>query len=337
MYGGEDMVSLVVIDYKSAERTVRFIKEFYDNLVYEDKANITVVDNSMDEDNYTALVEGAVELDLLSIPQDIKDRINRESVQTARIERAVMLNGTRGSVLIIKSNENGGCPKGNNTGAVAAYQIFRDKYTIFSNSDLFFEKPFDLELITRPMEVLPDVGITGPRVVGLDGKRQSPHRKLGIWKMHIFPYLFWPVMSVVNRIADRENIFTSMDLRDESGYAYRVMGSFMAVNTKEFFDVGMFDENVFIYGEEMVLAEKMEGIGKRAYYVNECEIRHEHGATTKKSFSNIKTQRLKFDADLYYQQNYMGASSLEVFLAKLGFGMYERIYFPFKSLLKKES
>lgn len=331
------MVSLVIIDYKSAERTVRFIKDFYDNLVYDKSANITVVDNSVDEANFNALSEGASGLGIFSNPEDIICSMDRSGIQASRIEKAVYLKGERGSLLLIKSTENGGCPKGNNTGAVAAYQIFGDEYTIFSNSDLMFEKPFHMEFITRPMQELPDVGVTGPRVVGLDGNTQSPHRKVGIWKMHIFPYLFWPLMVVVNRLAGKSNVFSDLEYRDQSGYAYRVMGSFMAVNTKEFFEVGMFDENVFIYGEEMVLAEKMSSIGKKAYYVNECEILHEHGATTKKSFTNIKSQRLKFDACLYYQQHYMGASAFEVFLAKLGFGMYEKIYFPVRSIIKKES
>ena len=322
------MVSFIIIDYKSYERTIQFVKDAYERLVCSGKINIIIVDNSVDANNFDMIKEAFVKSGMF---QECSEYIlGLDEYVTGSIR----MKGERGGVLLIQSAENGGYAKGNNIGARAAAKVFGDGYMVFSNNDILFEDDFLLDDLINPMKYDESIAVTGPRIIGTDGLKQSPHRKLGVWKMHIFPYLFWPVMGIVNRAAGKENIFTDLDIMDKSGYVYRVMGSFMAVKSSAFLEVGMFDENTFLYGEEMILSERFENKGYRTYYVDECSIIHEHGLSTEKSFKYIKTQKIKLDSSLYYHREYMGASAFEIALARIGFSMYEKIYFPLKNIIK---
>lgn len=321
------MVSFIIIDYNSYERTMQFVRDAYERLASSGDINIVIVDNSVDDGNFEMLKETFEKSGMFKTVCKAGTGIER------RVSDEAYMEGARGGLLLLQSAENGGYAKGNNIGASAAAKVFGDEYMVFSNNDIIFESDFSLEELVNPMREDECIAVTGPRITGIDGLRQSPHRKLGVWKMHIFPYIFWPAMTVVNRIAGVDNIFTDMDIRDKSGYVYRVMGSFMAVKSRAFLEVGMFDEKTFLYGEEMILSERLAKKGYRTYYVDECSIVHEHGASTEKSFKYMKTQKIKLDSSLYYHREYMGASSLEIALARIGFTMYEKIYFPLKNMV----
>ena len=329
------MVSVVIIDYKSWERTIKFIDDFNSMVSLEGAINFVIVDNSQELLNFEQLTKWAAKASAPTNAYDVTNRLRKTGgEQLGRVEKALVAELARGRLLIVKSAENGGFAKGNNTGAAAAKELFDDEYIVFSNNDILFPEQLSLEKLISPIKNKGDVAVSGPRIVGIDGKRQSPYKKLDIWRMHIIPYVLWPVMIPINRLFRKENVFTDLDKRERSGYVYRVMGSFMVVSSESFFKAGMFDENTFLYGEEMILSERLESIAGRTFYVDECTIVHEHGATTEKSFKYIKTQRIKLDSSLYYYEKYIGASKFELALARAGFAIYEKLYFPLKNIVR---
>jgi GT2 family glycosyltransferase len=100
-------------------------------------------------------------------------------------------------------------------------------------------------------------------------------------------------------------------------------GCAMMFRSRTFAEVGLFDEQTFLYYEEFIMGEKLKRAGLITYYVPDAEVYHLHGATTakitpaQKYIYAVKSQK-------YYLMHYkrigrllMAAVSLKVTLAFL--------------------
>ena len=102
-------------------------------------------------------------------------------------------------------------------------------------------------------------------------------------------------------------------LKPVSRFTYWVQGSFMLVNAAVFNEIGMFDDNTFLYYEEPILAEKMLQIGKRMYFDSDVEIVHYEGGTTKR---NPKKEKIEMKSRIYYMSKYKHVNKIVLFLLK---------------------
>ncbi|MDQ5930364.1 MAG: hypothetical protein QG594_2152 [Bacteroidota bacterium] len=69
-----------------------------------------------------------------------------------------------------------------------------------------------------------------------------------------------------------------------------VPGSFMFVRAKDFYEVGGFDTNIFLYYEETDLCIRLAKKGKHAYLIPQAEFVHIHGGSTPPKSILIKTE-----------------------------------------------
>ncbi|HEY6143940.1 MAG TPA: glycosyltransferase family 2 protein [Flavobacterium sp.] len=90
-----------------------------------------------------------------------------------------------------------------------------------------------------------------------------------------------------------------------------IPGSFMFVRANDFYEVGGFDTNIFLYYEETDLCIRLAKISKFAYLIPEAEFIHFHGASTGKSIL-IKTE-LKISL-LYVIRKHYGYLSFLILL-----------------------
>lgn len=306
-------VGVVVIDYFSFERTVQYIKDFYENVnIQTSEIDFVVVDNSCDSDNSMKLVE------------NIKETMNVE-FQTIADERFCGWESV-GSIHIslLSSPINGGFAKGNNLGAKYIRNHSGADYILFSNNDIIFEQECNLALMMMDFEKNPKVGIWGPNVIGLDGKKQSPQRFMSIWERWIVPEFVWPLnyhVPFLKKVGNPKELIDS----DIPCVVYRVIGAFMAVRASAFFDVGMFDENTFLYAEELILSERFAIAGYLAWYNPSICIVHEGGYTTKESklLCDFKAIDRRFDSEIYYFRKYRDCGIVAIQIAKINYFLYK--------------
>ncbi|NHN24404.1 glycosyltransferase [Flavobacterium jejuense] len=216
-------------------------------------------------------------------------------------------------IVIIKSNINLGFGGGNLLGVQhsnATYYAFVNNDSIFKNDCLF--------LLKKAMDNNPEYGICGPKAYKEDGTI-----------LPTLDYFASPIKelfgrSLLHRINPKKYIDRTKDYVDHQVGQF-VSGSFMMVRAIDFWKVGGFDTNIFLYYEETDLCKRLLELGKKAYLIPEAEFIHYHGASTPKSIL-IKTElKISF---LYVIRKHYGYFWHVFLLNKL------RLQFLVKSIFK---
>lgn len=269
----------IIVNYKSEERTIKYIQE--ELLPKNSIPQVIIIVNN-----------GATTQSSNTLSCSLKAPI------VADISTAI----EESSIYIIHNVENSGFAKGNNLGVNFITSHFKVDYLLFSNNDIRFIDSNIIETLIHKLKNLPDVGIIGPKVIGLDGKNQNPYIYTPFWNEMLNRSWgrFIPGWKLID--LDRENA--------TEGYYYRLMGSFFICPIDDFIRCGMMDNNTFLYSEEEILAERMIKIKKKCYYLPTIKILHEHGFTTSKFL--IKSDLIGLKSKLYYFKKYKGVSYLKL-------------------------
>ena len=96
-----------------------------------------------------------------------------------------------------------------------------------------------------------------------------------------------------------------------------VPGALLMVSCQAFRNVGGYDPNIFLYGEETTLGIKIKSMGYQTILLTKATYHHMHSASINKSIKKQKT-RLKYllKSRIYILKNYLNASSIELLFAK---------------------
>jgi len=223
---------------------------------------------------------------------------------------------TNQHILLLLDN-NYGYAKGNNFGLKLARKLGY-KYALVSNNDVVIEKPV-LSVLMSAFNELENVAVVGPRVYDPNGKRQGPYSKPNLYQNFFYPVfipVLWPIKKLIIKIISR--------IRDgKTRYCYSLIGCFLLMDLDVIEKVGWFDENTFLYAEEIILAEKLEKVGYKMAYVDSVYIKHMHGQSTQK-LGNTNRSLQGLNANLYYFRRYRGYGTIRLGLVKAGF-----VYFHF--------
>lgn len=281
------MIGVVVINYHSEEKTIEFVRTELAK-IRSDYA-VVIVDNGSTELSRDRLLEA--------------------------------FKGADQYVFVAPSDENLGFARGNNLGAEVARNQFSPDVLLFANNDI---RLVDLDTVDRmaaKLKSLDEAGALGPKVVGLDGRLQSPDPFISFWDRHVA--LYWR-----NLLPFKSKPFwVEYSQTAEEGYHYRVSGSFFMVKAEDYFACGEMDPNTFLYSEEMILSERLRKIGKGVYYYPEVSVVHEHGATTRKYYDKVRIRELKYQSEKYYYKTYIGTPKWQFPVGNLTYSL--------KKLLKR--
>lgn len=311
------MYTLILLDFNSADDTIAFINQCRKTLESQGVSHYVFVENGNEAgvtEKLTACYGCGTQVYLPEIAQPLL------SFKAEGME-----------LYYCYSGGNIGYAKGNNLGAQIAKAVWDDPYYIFSNNDLVFEKKPDFRIIHKLFEEEPSIGVVGPRIIGLDGRPQSPHKWSPAYKRLILFYwrlLFTPLRDAIR--ARRKTAPQSVPAKQTpSGFCDWIMGCFMFVRAKAFFDAGMFDPNTFLFAEEMILSRRMEAIGCKVWYCNEMEVLHFHAKSTLKAISVFKRRQIDFESVWYYYKTYVHTSGALLTLAKWNFALHRILFFLF--------
>lgn len=284
------MLSIIVINYKMEDLTISFVRDELCKVKTPHK--VVIVNNAATPESNAVLSKALKAQVIADVEADVE---------------------TGNDIFIISSPENLGFARGNNLGADFSKRHFNSEYILFSNNDIVFKDDNVVESLINKLETLPDAGVIGPMVIGLDGIEQSPWPYRSFWDREIWMYWSTFFYSKEKKI---QRFQLDYPQKAAEGYHHYVMGSFFMVRANDFFECGMFDPKTFLYAEEEILSERMAAIGKKVYYLPAACVIHAHGSTTSKMSRN-KASDLQFKSECYYYKTYRHTCFLTLLLGKI--------------------
>lgn len=265
------MLAFVIINYNTWEMTLKCVNSIFQTCKNTDYT-IYIVDNGSKNDSY----------DLLC-----KNFRNQKNV------------------IIIKA-ENNGYAVGNNIGIKRAISDGHEYITIVNNDVIFLEKSIDkMHDFLRKNK---DANVVSPYILSPDGVLSNvPQLRFMNDKDYI---IFTTHLSKFLKSSEfKRKYFLSEDLiKQEPIQIYKFSGCCFMIKSETMRELGMFDENTFLYYEEDILCYKMHEADYKAYFLPEAKIIHYHGLTTGKNTLFVDTEMLKSEMyflSRYYKMNYL--------------------------------
>ncbi len=267
-------VLAIVVNYRTAERTVEAVASLLDALTHLD-GRVAVVDNDSQD--------GSREL----------------------LARTIAERGWSSRVELLCSPVNGGFGYGNNLAIRRTYDAEdAPEFFFMLNPDAVAE-PDTIAALLEFMGETPDCGIAGSRIFGFDGERHvSAFRfpsplgeleaglKLGLATRVLRPWV----------VAPRP--------RHATGEVDWVAGASFMVRRTVFDRVGLFDEKFFLYFEEVDLSLRAKAQGLKTFYVHESRVSHEGAVATGLNDTNQPVPPYWFDSRKRFFAKHHGTTTL---------------------------
>lgn len=211
---------------------------------------------------------------------------------------------------VLKTPQNKGYGAGNNFGCKYAIKKYKNPIIFISNPDVYVEEN-TFKTISNYLQNSTNTAIVAPNI-HQDGQIERGWKLLSPIRGSLVNL---PFVYRILRKQNNKNYFYSKDeYKDEHTEVDVVTGCFFAIKGKVMEQIGYFDENVFLYNEEEIIARKIKDLGLKTVVLNDLNVIHQHSVSINKSFSSINKIRLSNKSKIYYQKHYNNANELELIL-----------------------
>ncbi|HYM20924.1 MAG TPA: glycosyltransferase [Candidatus Kapabacteria bacterium] len=223
---------------------------------------------------------------------------------------AEMVRASFPDVRLIALEENLGFGKANN---IAMKQAQGD-YLLILNPDTIVGED-TLRAMTDFMRVHPDAGVSGCKLLNADGSFQISCRRGFPTPWASFTKLFGLSSFFPNspRFAQYNLTYLSTD---ETYEIDALAGAFMMISRAAYEKTSGFDEDYFMYGEDIDLCYRIKQAGFKVYYVHSTSTVHFKGESTRRSV--INEVQVFYEAMHIFVRKHYGSSPLFTVLLRLG-------------------
>ncbi|MDO8671556.1 MAG: glycosyltransferase family 2 protein [Dehalococcoidia bacterium] len=211
-------------------------------------------------------------------------------------------------VRLLANETNAGFTKANNQ----AISLSQGQYVILLNSDA--------EIVGQAMETMvtylddhPEIGVVGPKLLNTDGSVQSSHRR--------FPTLATGFVesTILQRYFPRSRLLSRyycLDLpADREQDVDWVVGACLMVRRTAIAEVGLLDDDFFMYSEELDWCWRIKKAGWKVAFLASAEVVHHYG---KSSERDLPQRHIYFnDSKLKLYRKHFGlpaATALRLFI-----------------------
>ena len=212
----------------------------------------------------------------------------------------------KNNITVLRSNENKGYSFGNNIGI--KYLSDKVDYILISNPDVVVEERI-IKKLKEDLDNNPDVALVAP-IVEQNGELlkgwRLPKVKDEI-KLNLIKYY---------GSFEKPLRYDEKRYSDELTRVDAVLGCFFMIRRDVFNLVGNFDDSVFLFYEENILATKLKRINKKSYIDNKTKIIHKGSTTINKHFTEIEKYKMLKDSQKYYVKYYLHANVFQIFVLR---------------------
>ncbi|MBW4362594.1 glycosyltransferase family 2 protein [Flavobacterium taihuense] len=230
-----------------------------------------------------------------------------------------MIKSRFSNVKLIQNHQNLGFPKGNNIGVAEA----KGEYICILNPDtVVAEDTFEKVLAFAKKQN--NLGIVGVKLIDGTGNF-LPESKRGIPT----PWVAFTKITGLYKLFPKSKFFNKYYAQhlseNQTGEVEILVGAFMFLNKELYQEVGGFDEDCFMYSDDIDLSYRMLQKGKVNYYYHETTVIHYKGESTIKDGTYMK--RFQEAMEFFYRKHFQISFLFSVFM-KIGivfFSVIKRI------------
>ena len=249
-------------------------------------------------------------------------------------ESSTMMQERFPEIKLIQNYENIGFPKGNNMGVAQA----QGKYICILNPDTVVAEDTFVKILNFVSSNAVDqnkLGIVGCKLI--DGAGNFlPESKRGVPT----PWVAFTKVTGLYRMFPHWNFWTrkfgkyyAMDLaQNQTGKVAILVGAFMFMKKELYLEVGGFDENCFMYSDDIDLSYRISKKGKDNYYYHETTVIHYKGESTIKDAKYM--QRFQEAMQFFYTKHF-SIPTQNFWTGTFLFSIFMRIGIVFFSLFKR--
>jgi GT2 family glycosyltransferase len=213
------------------------------------------------------------------------------------------------NVKLIQNNENVGFPKGNNIGLAQA----KGEYICFLNPDTVVAEDTFTKVLAFAQKQ-PDLGILGCKLI--DGAGNFlPESKRGVPT----PWVAFTKITGLYKLFPKSGTFGKYYAQhlneNQTGKVDILVGAFMVMKRDLYLEVGGFDEDCFMYSDDIDLSYRILQKGKANYYFHETTVIHYKGESTVKDETYMK--RFQEAMHFFYKKHFKVSLFFSIFM-KLG-------------------
>lgn len=215
----------------------------------------------------------------------------------------------------IANSENKGYNAGNNIGLrYAAEKSY--EYALIANPDMEFPQKDYLKKLIETMLKDENVVICGSDIITPGGAHQNPKKR---GTDNLKEYFSW-IIETLGRKKVKDNNPEWIEDPAVSKYCRCLNGCCLLIRMGFIKEIGFFDENTFLYGEEPILGAQVEEGGKKMYYTANTFAVHSH-LKSKEGSSAFCNKHWKHSR-LYYIRRYSKLPWIKKQLALMSIRLY---------------
>ena len=201
-------------------------------------------------------------------------------------------------VKLIENKENTGFPKGNNIGVAEA----KGEYLCILNPDTVVAEDTFLKILnSKPQTLNSKLGIIGCKLIDGTGNF-LPESKRGVPT----PWVAFTKIFGLYKLFPKNVFFNQYYAQhineNQSGKVDILVGAFMIIKRDLYLEVGGFDENCFMYSDDIDLSYMVLKLEKENYYFHETTVIHYKGESTIRD--GLYMKRFREAMQFFYKKHF---------------------------------
>lgn len=207
---------------------------------------------------------------------------------------------------VIQTESNRGYGSAINYGTNDVLKRYSDAYIVISNADIVVSSEKDLITLTKGLEKK-NVGITAPTIIEHGIKNRG-------WKLPTPGQDILENLVYFGRKFQKKRMYPEIHYQKKTSVVDVVSGCVFLMKASTIRDAGYFDENVFLYYEENIMARKLETLQLKSVLYNDIAFVHNHSVSIDKSVKRLNKYKILKKSQAYFEKYYNHANRFERFL-----------------------
>ncbi|MES2806272.1 MAG: glycosyltransferase family 2 protein [Bacteroidota bacterium] len=221
-------------------------------------------------------------------------------------DSCVMMKQRFPKVKLIQNNENIGFPKGNNIGVAQA----QGEYICILNPDTVVAEDTFVKILAFAQKQS-DLGILGCKLIDGTGNF-LPESKRGVPT----PFVAFTKITGLYKLFPKSRTFGKYYAahlnENQTGKVDILVGAFMFMKRDLYLEMGGFDEDCFMYSDDIDLSYRVLKEGKSNYYFHETTVIHYKGESTIKDETYMK--RFQEAMNFFYKKHFRVSVIFSLFM-----------------------